>query len=101
MFHGDLHPGNLLCRREGEALTFCWLDIERTRRYQHLPRRCRENDLVKLNYERLRVSRADRMRVWKAYLAAAAGGREGVEERALLHRVIAKTQARWRQAGWM
>ena len=128
MFHGDLHPGNLLCRKHAGALEFCWLDVERTRRYRRLPARCRVNDLVKLNYERLNLSLTDRMRVWKAYVAAVAEsrpvreptpGRRGLQRtpgasgrrwttaagqrthRALLRRVIAKTQARWRETGWL
>jgi tRNA A-37 threonylcarbamoyl transferase component Bud32 len=99
MFHGDLHPGNLLCRPEGDGMAFCFLDIERTRRYRRLPLRARVNDLVKLNYERLPVTLADRMRVWDAYLEAAGWPREA--GRGLRRRVAARTRARWREAGWL
>ena len=99
LFHGDLHPGNLLCRMTDAGPVFFWLDTERTRACRRLPLNLRVNDLVKLNYERLPVSLADRMRVWKAYLESS--GWPPDRERSLLGRVIARTQHRWRDSGWL
>lgn len=66
--HGDLRPGNVLVRREDETWHLFFLDNERTRRYPWLPPWLRRKNLVQIGMIPT-LSRTDRFRFWRAYLA--------------------------------
>lgn len=97
VFHGDMRKSNVLCALVQGQYRFFWLDNERTR-VGRLTARRRIRNLVQVNMEREGVTLSDRMRIWKAY-AAAAGLDPGLQ-REIQRGVIEKTQKRWRRLGW-
>lgn len=97
LHHGDLRLGNVLCRREGDAYRFFWLDNERNRKYRKLPLRLRVHNLMRINYEPVGVRGTDRLRAWHAYLETAGLSKD--QERLLLRKVVDATMARRRRKG--
>ena len=81
IFHGDLHLGNVLARKEGEKWRFFFLDNERTQKFYRLPARLRLKNLVRLNICEDGISRTDRLRFFKVYLHE--------------NPLIARKQAKW------
>ncbi len=69
IFHGDLRPGNILARREYERWVFYLLDNERTCQYLCLPDRLRRKNLHQIGMFPIGLSRTDRWRFYRAYLA--------------------------------
>ncbi len=70
IFHGDLRLGNILVRQDDNNWRFFFIDNERTRKFGLLPVTLRIKNLVQLNMGPLGIiSRTDRMRFFKAYLA--------------------------------
>jgi tRNA A-37 threonylcarbamoyl transferase component Bud32 len=70
--HPDLHPGNLLVRRTNGRVEFFLIDLHDLKLGPPLRRRARVANLVLLNrWFRMRSSRADRHRFWRAYAQAA------------------------------
>jgi tRNA A-37 threonylcarbamoyl transferase component Bud32 len=67
--HGDLRPRNILARLESGRWTFYLLDNERTRQFRRLPDRLRQKNLHQIGMFPLGVSRSDRWRFYRAYLA--------------------------------
>ncbi|UCD49425.1 MAG: hypothetical protein JSW27_18065 [Phycisphaerales bacterium] len=67
--HGDLRPGNILARYKEGQWQFYFLDNERTWRLPWLPARLRRKNLVQVGMVPGGVSRTDRFRFWRAYLA--------------------------------
>ena len=67
--HGDLRPRNILARLESGRWTFYLLDNERTRQFRRLPDRLRQKNLHQIGMFPLGVSRTDRWRFFRAYLA--------------------------------
>lgn len=102
--HADLHMRNLLRTPDGRVLV---LDLDRARRREELPRRRRLSALFRLDRHAdkqhragHRVSRADRLRLLRAYAGDDWPGREEVRDlaRALAehiarHRVVARSRA--------
>jgi hypothetical protein len=97
--HADMRIGNILCRREAGGWTFHWLDNEGNSRHRVIPAQERVHNLMQVNMERTGVSLTDRMYFWKAYAAAA--GIPAKEERTLQRAVMAYTQRRWKERGWL
>jgi hypothetical protein len=67
--HGDLRPGNILVRDDGDRWHLFFLDNERTRRWPWIPPHLRRKNLVQIGMLPTGVSRTDRFRFWRAYLA--------------------------------
>ncbi len=67
--HGDLRPGNMLARHEDGHWRLFFLDNERTRKFPWVPPVLRRKNLVQIGMFLAGVSRADRFRFWRAYLA--------------------------------
>lgn len=67
--HGDLRPRNILARRESDRWVFYLLDNERTRQFRRMPDRLRQKNLHQIGMFPLGVSRTDKMRFYRAYLA--------------------------------
>jgi len=67
--HGDLRPGNVLVDPVTEPPTFTFLDNERTARHRRIPDPGRLKNLVQINMLPTGLSRTDRLRFWRAYLA--------------------------------
>jgi hypothetical protein len=67
--HGDLRPRNILARQESGRWTFYLLDNERTRQFRRLHDRLRQKNLHQIGMFPLGVSRTDRWRFYRAYLA--------------------------------
>ncbi|MBO0699042.1 MAG: hypothetical protein J2P46_11655 [Zavarzinella sp.] len=66
--HPDLHPGNLLVRRESGAIRFFLIDLHDLELGRPLDRPARLANLVLLNrWFQFRATRADRLRFWRAY----------------------------------
>jgi tRNA A-37 threonylcarbamoyl transferase component Bud32 len=99
LHHGDMRIGNILVRREGDAFVFFWLDNERNARLVPLPMRWRVHNLMQVNMERTGVTKADRLRFWRAYASAA--GVAARDARRIQRSVIRYTQSRWRDRGWL
>ncbi len=99
IFHGDLHLGNVFCRRDGDGFHFFWIDNEEGARFHRLPLRQRLHDLDHVNRFRHNVSLSERLLVWKAYAGAA--GIPHVNERRIQRCVIRKSQRFWRKKGWL
>jgi len=70
IFHGDLRPGNILIRDEGNDLFFYFIDNERTRYFHKgIPSRLREKNLAQINtMVTPQITFTDRMIFFKAYL---------------------------------
>lgn len=89
--HGDLRLGNIMAIHEGQW-RFAFLDNERTRRYHRLPERLRIKNLVQLNMlSGPTLTRADRLRFFRAYCASTAGD---FDASSLRQRVLARTRQR-------
>jgi tRNA A-37 threonylcarbamoyl transferase component Bud32 len=99
LFHGDMHCGNIFCRRTDEGFALSWIDNEEGSHGRWLPMRLRLHDLDHVNRFKHEVSLADRMRVWAAYVEAT--GLSPKQQRAVRRRVIEKSQRFWRKKGWM
>ena len=97
LHHGDLRLGNVLCRREGGGFVFFWIDNERTRRHESIPFQVRVHNLMRINFEPVGISGADRMRAWKAYLETA--GVPDHQRKRLLREVVRATMARRKRRG--
>lgn len=69
IIHGDLRPGNILGRYNDGQWQVFFLDNERTRRLPWVPARWRRKNLVQVGMVAAGVSRTDRFRFWRAYLA--------------------------------
>jgi hypothetical protein len=93
--HGDLTPFNIFVEKT-EPPRFVLLDHDRTRRSRIGRERVRLRNLVQLGrFDLPGVSRTDRLRVFKAYAAAASAR----DERAMLIRVLRMLEARRREIG--
>lgn len=94
IIHGDLRWGNILIAEGPQRPRFVFLDNERTRRYARTPKRKIVKNLVQLNFVPAGcVSRAERVRFWRAYRAehpTLAG-----DSRLWIRRVFAVTARRW------
>ncbi|MSR53606.1 MAG: hypothetical protein EXS09_10010 [Gemmataceae bacterium] len=74
--HPDLHPGNLLVRKEPNGLQFFLIDVHDLELGPPLSHRARQQNLVLLNrWFQLRATRTDRLRFWKAYAEADESGK--------------------------
>jgi hypothetical protein len=67
--HGDMHGGNILCLWREAAVSFVWLDNERTRRYTRLPLQERFRNLKWLSRLCIHVPLTDCVRFWRTYCA--------------------------------
>jgi tRNA A-37 threonylcarbamoyl transferase component Bud32 len=93
IFHGDLRPGNVLARKEGDDWRIFFLDNERTRKFRRLPERLRLKNLVQINMlEPGEVSNTDRMRFFRGYWAE--NKESGLEKAALIKRILKETARR-------
>jgi tRNA A-37 threonylcarbamoyl transferase component Bud32 len=99
LYHGDMRTSNIFCREPYGDPRFVWIDLERTRRYNLLPEARRVHNLMQVNMEKQGLSHTDRMRIWRAYVSAA--GIAARDEKRILRQVVAKTQKRWRERGWL
>jgi len=99
LYHGDMHWGNLLVKTDRDRFDFFWTDNERGRAYKRLPFRWRVDDLNQVNKYRHRLSRADRMRMWRAYLEET--GLSGQEADRVLRRVMQRSRAFWKKRNWL
>jgi tRNA A-37 threonylcarbamoyl transferase component Bud32 len=98
-FHGDLHLGNVFCRRDGETVALNWIDNEEGSQKRRLPMRLRLHDLDHINRFKHQLSLTDRMVMWKAYVDSAQLPEH--LQREVMRRVIRKSQRFWRKKGWM
>jgi tRNA A-37 threonylcarbamoyl transferase component Bud32 len=71
IFHGDLRLNNVLVTATNNEWNFFFIDNERTRKFDSIPKRMRLKNLVQINMFRDRISNTDRMRFFKAYSVAA------------------------------
>ena len=94
LVHGDLTPFNIFVRR-GEPVGLIFIDHERTRRAPWLNRRRAElRNLVQLgHFPFARISRADQMRVYRAW-AEARGLGEGRTLRRRAWRMLNRRMSR-------
>ena len=99
LFHGDLHPGNLFCRRDGNGFSFACIDNEEGEGYRRLPDRRRVHDLAHLNRMWGGLSPSDRMRFWTAYTESA--GLSNAHARAVRRRVLQHSRRFWTKKGWL
>ncbi len=99
LFHGDLHLGNIFCKRAENRFALSWIDNEEGSCWKHLPMRLRLHDLDHINRFKHKLSLSERMLVWKTYVLAA--GLPIRLQRKVLRRVIGKSQRFWRKKGWM
>ena len=68
IFHGDLRPGNVLAKKQGENWKFYFLDNERTKKFTNLPEKLRLKNLVQINMiTEDHLTATDRMRFYKSY----------------------------------
>jgi tRNA A-37 threonylcarbamoyl transferase component Bud32 len=96
IFHGDLRPGNVLARKEGDNWRIFFLDNERTRKFQRIPEQLRLKNLVQINmFEPGEVSNTDRMRFFRKYWAE--NKESGLEKAALIKKVLKETARRLRK----
>lgn len=98
LFHGDLHLGNVFCKRAENGFALSWIDNEEGSCWKHLPMRLRLHDLDHINRFKHKLSLSERMLVWKTYVLAAGLPRR--LQRKILRRVIRKSQRFWRKKGW-
>jgi tRNA A-37 threonylcarbamoyl transferase component Bud32 len=98
-FHGDMHLENILCKDNGTSRAFYWIDNEEGRKFKALPLRLRVHDLHHINRYKHQIGLTDRMRFWRAYLQEA--DLPSDQEKTVLRRVVAKSQAYWRKKGWL
>ena len=95
VFHGDLHPGNILVTKEGLLV----VDLESIRTTSW-PGRATMKNLVRLNRDfrdTTMITRTDRMRFLKTYLQHEANQRDRI--RGLWHRVLGATQRKLSERG--
>lgn len=93
--HGDLRLSNILVTFSGEQPVLHFLDNERTRFYARLPRKMIIKNLTQINFDTVhRLSAADRLRIFKAYLRASGFFASPAEQRDLLLRISKRTQKR-------
>lgn len=96
IFHGDLRLGNVLAKKENNCWRFFFLDNERTRKFQCLPKRLRLKNLVQINmFQSATVSNTDRMRFFKQYWLENNGNKFG--KAALIRKVLKRTKKRLRK----
>jgi serine/threonine protein kinase len=96
IFHGDLRPGNVLARKEGDNWRIFFLDNERTRKFRKIPERLRLKNLVQINmFEPGEVSGTDRMRFFRGYWVRNKG--RGLEKAVLIKKILKKTARRLRK----
>ena len=95
--HGDLRPGNVLVRRNGNRWEFFLIDNERTRRHRYLRGRLRRKNLVQINMLPRGISNTDRMRFFLPYLLLNPSVRRNREGYA--RKIMAVTRRRLRS--WM
>lgn len=66
--HGDLRLNNIILHQEGKQFEFYFLDNERTMLYKKIPRRWIIKNFRQINTDAVfRLSRTDRLRIFKAY----------------------------------
>jgi tRNA A-37 threonylcarbamoyl transferase component Bud32 len=71
VIHHDLHPGNVLVRRNGEAIELFLIDLHAVQLTRPLDWPASRDNLVILNHWfTMRASRTDRLRFWRAYCEA-------------------------------
>ena len=99
LFHGDLHLGNVFCRRTSGGFALSWIDNEEGAICRHIPMRMRLHDLDHMNRFKHELSFTDRMVAWKAYVETTNWSSR--RQRRILRRVIHKSQRFWRKKGWM
>jgi tRNA A-37 threonylcarbamoyl transferase component Bud32 len=79
--HRDLKAANILVSEDPEKRPTCWLiDLVGLERYRNLPRARRVQNLARLNasfHQSAHLTRTDRMRILRVYLAWGLRGREG------------------------
>jgi tRNA A-37 threonylcarbamoyl transferase component Bud32 len=90
--HGDLHPGNVLVRFEAGSPELFLIDLDAVRLGPPLAWQASRDNLVILDrWFALRYGRADRLRAWRAYMAARPD--LGIDERAAAREVAEATAA--------
>lgn len=100
IFHGDLRLGNVLVRWGKNDWHLFFIDNERTRKFRRLPARLRLKNLVQANILISDcVTKTDRMRFFKAYLSINPCVQCCYKDWA--QRVVAKTNQRFRDKGWL
>ncbi len=93
--HGDLRLGNILLQMDGKTPLFYFLDNERTRLYRRIPRREVVKNLRQINTDAVsRLSRTDRLRIFRAYQKTCGNRFTVRQEKELLTEVEAKTAKR-------
>jgi len=91
--HGDLRPGNVFAEEESGRWRFFFLDNERTRKFLYLPRSLVVKNLVQIGMlPEYGVTRTDRLRFLKGYLAA--DRRFAARYKSFAAEVFARTAAR-------
>ncbi|MHC4356589.1 MAG: lipopolysaccharide kinase InaA family protein, partial [Planctomycetota bacterium] len=92
IFHGDLRLGNVLVVQEGREWRFFFIDNERTKKFHHLPARLRLKNLVQVSLFIHGITNTDRLRFFRAYLAANPSIQ--MDYRRWAARIVAKTSGR-------
>jgi len=66
--HGDLRMGNVMLRGPAESAEFVFIDNERTALFRKIPKRLVIQNLRQINTDAVsRLSRSDRLRIFRAY----------------------------------
>lgn len=99
LFHGDMHINNVLCHRENGENRFVWIDNEEGRVYEKVPDEKRVHDLVHINRYPHKLTRAERLRMWRTYLHAT--GLTPARGSRVLRQVVARSLAYRRRRGWI
>ena len=80
--HGDLRMGNVLLQGPPEIPEFVFLDNERTSHFRKIPKRLAIQNLRQINTDAVsRLSRSDRLRIFRAYQSVYGAFKKKAEKR--------------------
>lgn len=80
--HGDLRMGNVLLQGPPEIPEFVFLDNERTAHFRKIPKRLAIQNLRQINTDAVsRLSRSDRLRIFRAYQSVYGALKKKTEKR--------------------
>ena len=97
--HGDLRLNNIILQESEGECRFYFLDNERTKLYKQIPRRDIVKNLRQINTDaNFRLSRSDRLRIFKAYQKVRGAFKRDREKR-LIAEIEKKTAKRHARSG--
>ena len=80
--HGDLRLGNVMLKGPAETAGFVFIDNERTALFRNIPERLLIQNLRQINTDAVsRLSRSDRLRIFRAYQSVYGSFKKKAEKR--------------------